>query len=182
MTDWYARWMSTAQHFARFSKDPAVKVGSVAVKDNRVVSTGWNGFPRGYPDRTEDYEDRAFKDAHVVHAEKNCVYNAAREGVSLLGTTVYVHGMLVCNQCAIGLVQAGVKAVHMCAPAPEKIRQRWLDEFSETRFTFDTSWVDYTVSQDTHPRGGYESRAPDLYAPRPSLLRAGKAVRVDGAP
>ncbi len=181
-TDWRHKWLDTAAHFGTFSKDPAVKVGAIAVKDNRVVSTGWNGFPRGFPDRPEDFADRAFKDDNVVHAEKNCVYNAAREGVSLVGTTVYVHGMLVCNQCALGLVQAGVKQVIMQAPPPEKIRQRWLDEFAKTRYTFERCWVDYgvydkvTASLSDHR---YEPRQDADYAPDPRPFRPGASVPVD---
>jgi deoxycytidylate deaminase len=170
--------MDTARHFAQFSKDPATKVGAVAVKDNRVVATGWNGFPRWFEDRPEDYADREFKDHHVVHAEKNCVFNSAREGVSLLGTVVYVHGMIVCNKCAGALVQAGVKAVHMAGPPPKEIRQRWLDEFAETRYTFQKCWVDYTISTP-RPCGGYEPRSPDEYALGPGILRSGKALQVD---
>ncbi len=139
---WTNRFLSTAKHYSTFSCDPSTKVGAVAVRDNRVVSAGWNGYPRGFDDSPQRYADRTLKYQFVVHAEKNCIYNAAREGISLVGTEMFVSGMIVCSLCALGIAQAGVKAVHMAMPSA-KDYERWKDEFAKAIYIFDKSWIEY---------------------------------------
>lgn len=111
--NWDRRWLETARHFSTFSKDPSTKVGAIAVNpvDQQLLSIGWNGFPRGVLDSQERLNDRETKLKYVVHAELNCLLNAARNGIRLLGTTMYIWGLPVCGECAGDIVQAGVKTV-----------------------------------------------------------------------
>jgi len=64
------------------SKDPSSKIGAVIVKDDRVISTGYNGFPIGVSDSQERYLNRETKYKFVVHAEHNSILTAARFGIS----------------------------------------------------------------------------------------------------
>jgi len=50
MTKWDKRFIQMAKEVAEWSKDPSIKVGAIAVKDRRIIATGYNGFPMGVPD------------------------------------------------------------------------------------------------------------------------------------
>jgi dCMP deaminase len=124
---WIHNWFRTARHFSTFSKDPSTKIGAVAVSDsNQLLSIGWNGFPRGFKDDAR-LEDRAKKYPIIVHAEMNCIYNAARNGTSLVGSTMYVFGLPTCSACALGVVQSGIKDVWMYYP--HEIKEKWAESF-----------------------------------------------------
>jgi dCMP deaminase len=138
---WDANWMRTARHFASFSKDPSTKVGAIAVdSSNQLLSIGWNGFPRGVADDAR-LNDREQKYPLVVHAEMNCVYNAARNGSSLVGSTLYVHGLPVCEACALGVIQSGVRQVIMWYPY--SIKEKWAESFAKTKKVFDEVGVEH---------------------------------------
>ena len=71
---WDKRWIGVAEHIARFSKDPSTQVGAVIVDGmNRLVSIGYNGFPRGVADDDERYNNRKTKLKLIVHAEANAI-------------------------------------------------------------------------------------------------------------
>ena len=117
MADWTGRWLSIAESFATFSKDPSTKVGCVIVDDEqRVRSVGWNGFPRGVDDKESRLTNREIKLLLTVHAEANAVASAARQGVPLAGCTAYVTHP--CRSGCMGLLaQAGItKVVHVGRP------------------------------------------------------------------
>ena len=120
---WDLRFKNIALEIGEWSKDPSCKVGCIAVKDRRVIATGYNGFPVGISDDKEDYANREIKYDRIVHAEKNMIYNACRHGVSLVGATVYVSGLPVCGECWKGLVQCGIKRIVM--PSIESSNSRW---------------------------------------------------------
>lgn len=91
-------------------------VGAVLVKDNRVLSTGYNGSPAGQPHCLDVgcLEDERGKGClRTVHAEGNAVAWAARHGISLAGCTCYLSSYTPCLACANLLVQVGcVKVVY----------------------------------------------------------------------
>ena len=124
---WDVRFLKLAQHIASWSKDPSTKVGCVIVgPDREIVSTGYNGFPRGVSDDSSRYDDRNTKLHLICHAEENAVAHAARIGVSLRNTTAYVTWP-PCPRCARSLVQAGVtKVVHQETELPE----RWVEQMN----------------------------------------------------
>lgn len=132
---WDIRALRYAREVSTWSKDPGTKVGAVAFRNRNPVSSGYNGFPRGMEDRDERLMDREFKLRYTVHAEINCIFNAAREGVSLAGATMYVYGLPVCCGCAPGLVQAGIVRVVMSHPNPCK--PAWEESHQWSRELFD---------------------------------------------
>lgn len=107
---WDRRFLLLASVIAEWSKDPSTKVGCVIVgPDREIVSTGFNGFPRGVCD-LEARMERPEKYFWTSHAESNAVAQAARIGARLKGCTAYVTHQ-PCASCARSLVQAGIERV-----------------------------------------------------------------------
>jgi dCMP deaminase len=109
-------YMDLTDRVADMSFAERKKVGSIAVKNGNILAFGFNGTPSGFDNECEfkDYaEDGSFKlvtKEEVVHAEANMVAKAAREGVSLKDSTVYINIAPCCN-CALLLIQSGVSKV-----------------------------------------------------------------------
>jgi len=125
---------------ARKSKDPSTKVGCVIVDENRVVATGYNGFPHGVRDYVSRYDNRDLKYAMVVHAELNAVCYAARAGVSLDCAHAYIT-FPPCNICAAAMIQANIIEVswlkiphgHVTTEKWQKAHEIALMMFNEAR-------------------------------------------------
>ena len=123
---WDIRFIKLAQEVSTWSIDPSTKVGCVLVKNKRVISTGYNGFPKGISDNFDRLMDREQKYEITVHAEVNAVTTAALHGVSTEGSTAYIT-LMPCSRCASVLINAGVTAV--CVLANPVIPDRWLSNF-----------------------------------------------------
>ena len=121
---WHRRFLRLAAEIAEFSKDPSTKVGCILVRDRRIISTGYNGFPRGISDSFDRLLDRDNKYEMTVHAEINAVTTAALHGVSTEGSTAYVT-FQPCSRCAAVLINAGIKEVYVTTDS--LIPDRWLD-------------------------------------------------------
>jgi len=114
--------MSLAEHVATWSKDPSTQVGCVIVdKQNRVVSLGFNGFPRGIKDLTDRYNDKETKYLFVAHAERNALDNAP---LSVEGCTLF-SPLLPCNECAKSIIQKGIAKVVSYEPTEDRPHLRW---------------------------------------------------------
>ena len=55
LNKWDSRFLEIANLVATWSKDPSTQIGAIAVKDKRLISTGYNGFPRGIEDLKDSY-------------------------------------------------------------------------------------------------------------------------------
>ena len=116
MVDWDKRFLNLADHVAQWSKDPRTKVGAVIVDEKkRVLSVGYNGFPRGVDDSEDRYQDRPTKHLFVAHAERNALDNAP---LMVEGCTIYVP-LLPCNECAKSIIQKGISRVVAYKPNRE---------------------------------------------------------------
>ena len=141
---WDERFLDLAAEVSTWSKDPSRQIGCIAVRDRKILATGYNGFPKGIDDRRTRYIDREQKYHYVVHAEMNLIYNATENGVSLHGSTVYVHGLPVCSECAKGLIQVGVsRVVAFSKESPE----RWIESTKLTNELFYEAGVEYEYSE-----------------------------------
>lgn len=106
---WIDAFMDTAERFAQLSSAKRLNVGAVVVRDQRIVSIGYNGTPAGWTNECEG-EDGKTKD-EVIHAEANAIAKLARDGESGLGTDLFcTHAP--CIQCAKIVYGAGVKKVY----------------------------------------------------------------------
>ena len=121
---WGQRYRDLAKEISTWSKDPSTKVGAVVIGEHgQLLSQGYNGFPRGIKDSDERLNNRERKYELVVHAEMNAIYNASLSGVSLKDSTLYVYGLPICNECAKGIIQVGIKKV--VATRPQIYNSEW---------------------------------------------------------
>ena len=126
LSKWDRRFLRIAEEVRLWSKDPGTKVGCVLVNQRRIVSTGYNGFPQTISDDLDRYIDREYKLSVTIHAEKNAILNAAKNGTKVEGSTLYVT-FPPCSQCASAVIQAGVAQV-VC-PDPVLAPERWRSNF-----------------------------------------------------
>ncbi len=98
----------------RRSKDPNTQVGCCIVSaDNKILSMGYNGLPRGcsddeFPWEREGEDPLKTKYVYTVHSELNAILNYS--GGSLEGAKLYV-SLFPCNECAKAIIQSGIKEV-----------------------------------------------------------------------
>ena len=110
---WDEYFMGVAHLSGMRSKDPNTQVGACIVSmDNKILSMGYNGFPRGCSDEEFPWEREGdaldTKYPFVPHSELNAILNY--RGGSLEGTKLYV-SLFPCNECAKAIIQAGICCV-----------------------------------------------------------------------
>lgn len=111
---WDEYFMGIALLSAQRSKDPHTSVGACIVsEDNKILSVGYNGMPRGcsddeYPWDREASSDLDTKYFYVCHAELNAILNYT--GTNMLHTRIYTT-LFPCNECTKALIQAGITEI-----------------------------------------------------------------------
>ncbi|WP_338984592.1 dCMP deaminase family protein [Spiroplasma endosymbiont of Diplazon laetatorius] len=110
--DWDTYFLAMVQLNAMRSKDPSTQVGCVIVNDlKQVVSTGYNGLPRGLDDnnypwsREGELEDTKYP--YIVHAELNAILSSKD---SVRGCEIYT-SLFPCNECTKSIIQSGIKRI-----------------------------------------------------------------------
>ena len=142
---WDEYFMGIAMLSAERSKDPSTIVGACIVsQDNRILSMGYNGAPRGlHDDKMHWQRDGAFLDtkyAYVCHAELNAILNYRGD---LTGSKVYVK-LFPCNECAKAIIQAGIKEVIY-----KEDKYASADNVIASKALFDACGVKYTEYKPT---------------------------------
>jgi len=110
-TDLDSTYMGTAILHSRLSKAIRKAVGAVLVTEHGVTLTGYNGTATGADNACETIDPETgeyITKPEVIHAELNCVLKAAKEGISVDGSTIYVT-LSPCAPCAAMLVQVGIR-------------------------------------------------------------------------
>lgn len=123
---WVDAFMDTAERFSQLSSAVRLQVGAVVVKDNRIISIGYNGMPAGWTNDCEHVVDVAKTDPRydynnftkelktkdeVIHAEANAILKLARDGESGNGSTLFcTHAP--CIHCAKLVHGAGINTVY----------------------------------------------------------------------
>lgn len=138
VSKWDRRYLELAQHIARWSRDPSTKVGAIIVNphDKRVVSMGFNGFPRSIYDDEERYLNREIKYALIAHAERNALDQAE---MPVHGYWMYCT-LCPCSECAKSIIQRGIQRVVCPIPTKEQ-EHRWGQSFTWTQRMFEEAGV-----------------------------------------
>lgn len=104
---WDEYFMSIALLASQRSPCQRLHVGSVIVKDNRLISMGYNGFIPGAPhiSRVKDEHEQS-----IIHSEVNAISDCAKRGASLLGAKIYVTHY-PCINCFRSIAACGIKEI-----------------------------------------------------------------------
>ena len=138
---WDEYFMSMAHFVSTRSKDRSTHIGAVIVgKNNEVISTGMNGFVRGANDFLEERQERPEKYFWMEHAERNAIYNAARNGFKLEGSRIYVTAK-PCMDCARAIVQCGIKEVIIDEEEILEKTEKWDEHFKRVTTLFKETGV-----------------------------------------
>lgn len=103
-----SRYLRMARIWAENSYCLRRKVGALVVKDNAIISDGYNGTPSGFENKCEDDNNVTYP--YVLHAEANAITKLARSSNNSDGSTLYVTAS-PCIECAKLIIQAGIKRV-----------------------------------------------------------------------
>ena len=113
--------MVVAETYAKLSSANRLKVGCVIVKENRIISIGYNGMPSGWDNNCEYTVDDAMGyDTHktkpeVLHAETNAIAKVAQSSESCYNSDLYTT-TAPCLDCAKLIYQSGIKNVYYRTP------------------------------------------------------------------
>lgn len=140
---WQKYFMNICYEVSNRSACMSRKLGAVLVRDNIIISSGYNGPPRGISSCSERYvKDKVLIEelkgwslnidenncprkilrfrsgeglewCYAAHAERNCLLNAARLGIATNKADLYLSGGIPCKDCLIELIQAGIKTVYV---------------------------------------------------------------------
>lgn len=137
---WDNRFLEVADLISTWSKDPSTKVGCVIVTPGKqIVTTGFNGFPRGIKDSEDRLIDRTKKYPLIVHSEENALLQASRVGVSVFGCILYTT-LHPCSKCARMIIQAGIGEVVI---KETDIQDRWKEDMQLSKEMFSEAQIIY---------------------------------------
>ena len=114
-------YLNVAREIAKMSKCIQIQVGAIIVKDGRILSTGYNGTPKGFvncnqffnfekPERSVHHE---FSEMYEIHAEQNAILFAAKYGISIDQSDLYTT-LHPCNDCLKIICNSGIKNIYYC--------------------------------------------------------------------
>ena len=105
---WDYAYMDCAKRFAELSSAKRLKVGAIVVKDNRIISIGYNGMPANWNNVCEDEFGKTKPE--VLHAEENALCKLAGSYESAKGATLYItHSP--CGECSKQIFASGIVRV-----------------------------------------------------------------------
>ena len=143
MNKWDIRFMELTETVAKWSScfQENRHVGAVIVKDNRVMTTGYNGAPAGIKSCEEKGEclrrklnipsGTKHELCYAVHAELNAVIQAAKYGININGATLYCTHQ-PCVICAKIIINAGIKRVVYKEGYPDEFSMQLFEEAGVT--------------------------------------------------
>ena len=148
---WDEYFMSIAKITAGRSKDPNTQVGACIVsKDNRILSTGYNGAPNNFDDDKFPWDREGnpleTKYMYVCHAEANAIDNFRGYKKEFENSRIYVD-LFPCNECAKKIIQSGIKEVIYLS---DKYKDS--ESTKAAKLLFDTCGVKYKKLSDTNKK------------------------------
>ena len=124
--NWTDYFLNIAEQVKLKSKDESTQIGAVIVgEDNEILSTGYNSFPRGLNDDIKERQERPQKYFYIEQAERNAVFNAARVGIPINNSTIYLTSGLPCSDCARAIINSGIKKIYCKQVCTTKNKEKW---------------------------------------------------------
>jgi dCMP deaminase len=135
---WIDAFMDTAERFAQLSSAVRLQVGAVVVKDNRIISIGYNGMPSGWTNECEEVVTPSLPylqgdgptlktKSEVIHAEANAILKLARDGESGNQASLFcTHAP--CIDCAKLIYGAGINSIYYRASYRDTIGLEFLEK------------------------------------------------------
>lgn len=105
---YHTTYLKMASEWTGLSCCNRKKVGALIVKNGTIISDGFNGTPKGFPNDCEDSEGKTYW--YVLHAEANAILKVAKSSQSTEGATLYIT-YSPCKECSKLIIQAGIKEV-----------------------------------------------------------------------
>ncbi len=105
---YHRAYLKMALEWAKLSHCNRKQVGALIVKENMIISDGYNGTPTGFDNSCEDSNGETHW--YVLHAEANAIMKLARTTQSGAGATLYIT-LSPCKECSKLILQAGIKKV-----------------------------------------------------------------------
>lgn len=129
--EWDSYFLNIAEAIKLKSKDQSTQIGAVIVgTNNEIRSTGYNSFPRGLDDNKPERQERPQKYDWIEHAERNTIYNAARVGIPIDGSVMYLTSGLPCCDCARAIINSGIQKVYCKKVCTTKNHDKWAENQS----------------------------------------------------
>jgi dCMP deaminase len=131
--NWTEYFLLIAESVKLKSKDQSTQIGAVIVgKDREILSTGYNSFPRGLDDNLLERQERPEKYYFMIHAEANAIVNAARTGVSIKDSIMFLTCGIPCAECAKLIINSGIKEV-FCKNTQNDVKgEHWVESKNKT--------------------------------------------------
>lgn len=152
---WDMYFMGLAMMASFRSKDPSTQNGAclVDMQTKNILSMGYNGFPRGcsddaFPWGRNSEDPNGTKYPYVEHAERNAIYNAVLNGISLKNSCMYLYsekGYYPCSDCARAIIQSGIGTVVMAFAIKDNTDKY---DWTPTKKMFESSGVKICILSD----------------------------------
>lgn len=134
---WQHYFMEIAQQVAKRSTCLRRQVGAVIVRDNRILTTGYNGAPSGTPHCIETSQcirdklgipsGQRHELSRAAHAEQNAIAQAARYGIAIDKSVLYSTHQ-PCSICARQIINAGIETVFYLEGYPDEFAMSFFEE------------------------------------------------------
>ena len=105
--NWDEYFMSIALLISYRSPSDKLKVGSVIVNENRILSSGYNGFPEKTPHKSINRDNH---EINTIHSEINSICDAAKRGININNSTIYITHY-PCLNCTKSIISSGIKRI-----------------------------------------------------------------------
>lgn len=133
-----AAYLRMALEWGKLSHCSRKQVGALIVKENMIISDGYNGTPSGFPNQCEDEHGETHW--YVLHAEANAILKVAKSTQSAKGATLYLT-LSPCRECSKLILQAGIKRVVYINPYKDQSGVDFLRESDIEIEAFDVNFL-----------------------------------------
>lgn len=149
-------FLKTAYLLGKQSKCVSHQVGAIIVKNERIISTGYNGTPKGFTNCDEVFEKNNFnREAHYtwsktyeIHAEMNAIAFAAKYDIGIEGAEIYTI-LQPCDYCLKNIIAAGIKKIYYTFSYDKAGKNNKLWELIEHEKVEDQKLIDWIKIQET---------------------------------